>query len=57
MHAFDDEGINYNFEGVLAPLYDNTTIQAFHKDADCLREQYSKYKISGGLPVTTLEYI
>ena len=22
-HAFDDEGINYNFEGVEAQLYDN----------------------------------
>jgi len=45
-HAFDDEGINYNHEGVMDPLYDNSTIDAFHNEADCLREQYSSYQIS-----------
>eukprot|EP00092_Neocalanus_flemingeri_P023165 GFUD01025119.1.p1 GENE.GFUD01025119.1~~GFUD01025119.1.p1 ORF type:complete len:953 (-),score=164.55 GFUD01025119.1:486-3344(-) len=45
-HAFDDSGINYNSEGMTAQLYDNKTIEAFHKEATCLRDQYSKYSIA-----------
>ena len=46
-HAFDDSGINYNSEGMTAQLYDNKTVEAFHKEATCLRDQYSKYSIAG----------
>eukprot|EP00090_Calanus_glacialis_P001950 TRINITY_DN11456_c0_g1_i3.p1 TRINITY_DN11456_c0_g1~~TRINITY_DN11456_c0_g1_i3.p1 ORF type:complete len:946 (-),score=146.68 TRINITY_DN11456_c0_g1_i3:85-2922(-) len=45
-HAFDDSGINYNSEGMTAQLYDNKTVEAFHKEATCLRDQYSKYSIA-----------
>ena len=45
-HAFDDSGINYNSEGMSAQLYDNKTVEAFHKEATCLRDQYSKYSIA-----------
>jgi len=45
-HAFDDSGINYNAEGMTAQLYDNMTVEAFHKEATCLRDQYSKYSIA-----------
>ena len=44
-HAFDDSCINYNSEGMSAQLYDNKTVEAFHKEATCLRDQYSKYSI------------
>ena len=37
-----------------AQLYDNKTIEAFHKEATCLRDQYSKYTIAGK---TTLMYL
>jgi len=45
-HAFDDSGINYDSKGMTAQLYDNKTIEAFHKEATCLRDQYSKYSIA-----------
>jgi hypothetical protein len=46
-HAFDDEGINYDSQGSVGNLYDSSTIQAFHAEADCLRQQYSQYKLQG----------
>jgi predicted metalloendopeptidase len=46
-HAFDDEGINYDSQGSVGNLYDTNTIQAFHAEADCLRQQYSQYKLQG----------
>ena len=46
-HAFDDNGINYNPDGVLSQLYDNFTIEAFHREAACLTNQYSQFKMAG----------
>ena len=46
-HAFDDEGINYDSQGSVGNLYDTHTIRAFHTEADCLRQQYSQYKLQG----------
>lgn len=45
-HAFDDEGINFDHEGIAGQLYDAETIDAFHSQADCIRKQYSNYNIS-----------
>jgi hypothetical protein len=33
-------------------LYDTNTIQAFHAEADCLRQQYSQYKLQGTAVLT-----
>ena len=45
-HAFDDSGINYDAEGRAAQLYDNSTILGFHREAACLRDQYSTYQLA-----------
>ena len=45
-HAFDDSGINYDRDGMSAQLYDNKTIQAFHSEASCLRDQYYQYSVA-----------
>ena len=45
-HAFDDSGINYDAEGRAAQLYDNSTILGFHREAACLRDQYSTYRLA-----------
>jgi len=29
-----------------AQLYDNKTVEAFHREATCLRDQYSKYSVA-----------
>ena len=37
----------YNSEGLFKPLYDNETIQAFQNASDCIKEQYSSFKVAG----------
>ena len=44
-HAFDDVGILYDSDGTYKPLYDNQTIQNFRAASDCIKKQYSQYKI------------
>lgn len=46
-HAFDDTGINYDGVGMMSQLYDNNTIHNFRKEANCLRNQYSKFSLAG----------
>jgi membrane metallo-endopeptidase-like protein 1 len=46
-HAFDEVGIMYNSEGFYQPLYDNSTIEAFHNASNCIRKQYSDFSIGG----------
>ena len=49
-HAFDEVGIMYNSQGHFKPLYDNDTVEAFHKASDCIRKQYSTFNLDG-MPV------
>ena len=43
-HAFDEVGIMYDSQAQFKPLYDNSTIKAFHNASDCIRKQYSTFR-------------
>ncbi|XP_055613594.1 neprilysin-like [Uranotaenia lowii] len=42
-HGFDDSGINFDKSGNFAQWWSNETINEYHKRAQCLVEQYSKF--------------
>ncbi|KAK6176464.1 hypothetical protein SNE40_014749 [Patella caerulea] len=44
-HGFDDKGRQYDKDGNLKQWWKNETIEAFRKRAECMVEQYSKYKL------------
>ena len=45
--AFDDIGRKFNQHGNYEEWWDNSTIQAFEKRAQCFVEQFSKFTVSG----------
>jgi len=44
-HGFDDKGRQFDKHGNLKQWWDNATIQAFQKQAECIVRQYSSYKL------------
>ncbi len=46
-HAFDDTGREHDKYGNLNQWWNNKTIDAFNKAAQCIVDQYSAYKING----------
>ncbi|CAL8073379.1 unnamed protein product [Orchesella dallaii] len=46
-HGFDDKGRQFDSEGNLKEWWDNDTIASFRKQAQCIIDQYSSYKLDG----------
>ncbi|KAL5013753.1 hypothetical protein ScPMuIL_008023 [Solemya velum] len=44
-HGFDDKGRQYDKEGNMKQWWKNVTIEAFQERAQCIVDQYSKYKL------------
>ncbi|XP_059609533.1 neprilysin-1 [Phlebotomus argentipes] len=44
-HGFDDKGRQFDKDGNMMQWWNNATIQAFRERAQCIIDQYSKYKI------------
>ncbi|KAL4717981.1 hypothetical protein ACJJTC_013020 [Scirpophaga incertulas] len=44
-HGFDDKGRLFDSEGNLHRWWSDTSIEAFHRRAQCLIDQYSQYKV------------
>uniref|UniRef100_A0A1X7TUR9 Endothelin-converting enzyme 1 n=2 Tax=Amphimedon queenslandica TaxID=400682 RepID=A0A1X7TUR9_AMPQE len=46
-HGFDDQGQQYNQDGVLTPWWTNTSVAKFKNKTKCFVEQYSQYSMFG----------
>ncbi|GAB0091434.1 Neprilysin-1 [Sergentomyia squamirostris] len=44
-HGFDDKGRQFDKDGNMMQWWNNATIQSFRERAQCIIDQYSKYKI------------
>ncbi|XP_014483935.1 PREDICTED: neprilysin-2 isoform X2 [Dinoponera quadriceps] len=44
-HGFDDKGRQFDKDGNMMQWWNNATIRAFRKRAQCIVDQYSKYKL------------
>ncbi|XP_076160206.1 neprilysin-1 [Ptiloglossa arizonensis] len=44
-HGFDDKGRQFDKDGNMIHWWNNATIEAFRKRAQCIVDQYSKYKL------------
>lgn len=44
-HGFDDKGRQFDKEGNMMQWWNNATIRAFRERAQCIIDQYSRYKI------------
>ncbi|XP_071635770.1 neprilysin-1 isoform X4 [Temnothorax longispinosus] len=44
-HGFDDKGRQFDKDGNLMQWWNNATIKAFRKRAQCIVDQYSRYKL------------
>lgn len=44
-HGFDDKGRQFDKDGNMMQWWNNATIEAFRERAQCIIDQYSKYKI------------
>ncbi|KAI1283087.1 Endothelin-converting enzyme 1 [Halotydeus destructor] len=47
VHAFDDQGREYDEKGNLKPWWQNATVEEFKNKINCFSEQYTKYDING----------
>ncbi|MEE6482387.1 hypothetical protein FKM82_013232 [Ascaphus truei] len=46
-HAFDDQGREYDKDGNLRPWWNNSSVEAFKKQTECMMEQYENYTVNG----------
>jgi endothelin-converting enzyme/putative endopeptidase len=50
-HGFDDQGRKFDAKGNLADWWTAEDAKEFEKRASCLADQYSGYKVAGGVPL------
>jgi len=50
-HGYDDEGHLYDKNGALKNWWEAATTKRFNKRAQCIKDQYSKYKLPGSPPM------
>ncbi|XP_053546209.1 endothelin-converting enzyme 1 isoform X2 [Bombina bombina] len=46
-HAFDDQGREYDKDGNLRPWWNNSSVEAFKKQTECITQQYENYTVNG----------
>jgi endothelin-converting enzyme len=46
-HGFDDEGQQYDKDGILHQWWTNSSVEAFRERQTCFEEQYSQYEMFG----------
>jgi putative endopeptidase len=50
-HGFDDQGRKFDAQGNLTDWWTAEDAKEFEKRASCLADQYSAYKVAGGVPL------
>ncbi|XP_037724798.1 endothelin-converting enzyme 2 [Drosophila subpulchrella] len=56
LHGFDDDGMNYDATGSLAPWWDSKSRYEFEERRKCFQAQYHQYKYGGSeLPETKVQ--
>ena len=46
-HGFDDQGREYDKDGILQPWWNKSSVERFKKRTECFVDQYDQFKING----------